>query len=209
MNDLSYIVNEGNIILKFEYFQSDLIEDGSVVDLILSWDKNLICIELRLLELDENNQYILDASILSMLLNENSNMFFSKFCLDRHGISIVVDIDAYNLDFSEISSGFKAILDGFERYYNILSIWYRVLLQEENFMYNDIIECNDIYELAEPSSKRGVILRTLCDIGKIGLKAGALTGIAAIAGVPSAGIATILAGIAATSFGSNKNRNEA
>jgi hypothetical protein len=54
-----------------------------------------------------------------MLLSENSNMVFSKFCLDRHGISIVVDIDAYNLDFSEISSGVKAILDGFERYYNI------------------------------------------------------------------------------------------
>ncbi len=189
--ELDFSVQDDQILIPLAFGDTQ-------VDMMASWSKDIICIEIRLLELDEDEQDQLDPVLARSLLIANYDMDIGKFCVAPYGLSLLVDLDARNLQNQELESGITSLLNGFELYLEILQSWFKYLDEAGEVEFEEDEEYQDYYdapqdEWAAPDTRKGLVFRSLIGVAKVGLTAVALGGIAATLGVPAAGIAGVVA----------------
>ncbi|WP_445475463.1 hypothetical protein ACT9XH_01575 [Methanococcoides methylutens] len=153
-----------------------------------------------LAELDEDEQISLDPMLMHGLLQANFELYICKFGFSPYGLSLLVDLDARNLQCEEIESGIGSILDGFSTYLEILNAWFVYLIEADNFLpleYNgdEELYLDELYDWIDDTDQtKNAIVNTLLGVAKYG----AFAGIATLAGVPATGIGAILAALAST-----------
>ncbi|KGK99733.1 hypothetical protein LI82_00495 [Methanococcoides methylutens] len=195
-----YTIYDDHILIPYTISESDLSGDGTEVELIATYDRNIITIQMVLAELDEDEQLWLDPMLMHSLLAANFELDICKFGFSPYGLSLLVDLDARNLQCKEVESGIDSIFDGFATYLEILNAWFVYLIEMDKFLpldYNEDEELylDEIYEWIDDTDQtKNSIVNTLLGVAKYG----AVAGIATLSGVPAAGIGAILAALAST-----------
>ncbi|WP_440951859.1 hypothetical protein [Methanococcoides sp. FTZ1] len=194
-----YTIEADHVRIPYTSLGSDLLADGTEIELLATCDSDIITIQMVLADLDEDEQAWLDPMLMYRLLQANFELYICKFGFSPYGLSLLTDLDARNLQYEEIESAIYSILDGFDIYLEILNEWFTYLIESDNFLPlyyvgDEDLYLDELYEWLDDTDQiKNSIVNTLLGVAKYG----AVAGIATLAGVPAAGIGTILAALAA------------
>jgi hypothetical protein len=183
------------IIIPFSSDGSEMIEDGTEIDLLASYTDGWITIQLNLMELDENEQEVLDPALLTALLRTNYALNICKFGFSPYGLSLLIDYDTRNLQYEEIESGIGSLLYGLDVYVTIVAEWLNYVLQIAELEFQELneAECRKLQEtnLAEVKNEENQeaglktqAIRALTGIMKAGGTAAVFTGLGTLIGLP-------------------------
>ena len=97
-----YTIYDDHIRIPYTISESGLSGDGTEVELIATYYRNIITIQMVLAELDEDEQLWLDPMLMHSLLAANFKLDICKFGFSPYGLSLLVDLDARNLQCKEV-----------------------------------------------------------------------------------------------------------